>query len=99
MRGPRTEMSDAEPTTDALEGGPPVRVSILVVSYQTRELTLACLRSVVEQSAGLDFELRLLDNASEDGSFEAIREALQANVLSVLCVALGPRARVLASQG
>ena len=79
MRGPRTEMSDAEPTTDALEGGPPVRVSILVVSYQTRELTLACLRSVVEQSPGLDFELRLLDNASEDGSFEAIREAFGAD--------------------
>ena len=50
-------------------------LSILVVSYNTRELTLACLGSVYAQTAGLDFEVILVDNASEDGSAAAIKGA------------------------
>lgn len=48
-------------------------LSILVISYNTRELTLACLESVFAQTrAGL--ELIVLDNASTDGSADAIAE-------------------------
>jgi GT2 family glycosyltransferase len=47
-------------------------LSILVISYNTRALTLACLRSVYEQTKGLEFELFVLDNASSDGSADAI---------------------------
>jgi GT2 family glycosyltransferase len=46
--------------------------SVLVVSYNTRELTLACLRSVYEQTKGIEFEVIVVDNASADGSAEAI---------------------------
>lgn len=46
-------------------------LSVLVVSYNTRELTLACLRSLVAETTG-EFEVILLDNASEDGSAEAV---------------------------
>lgn len=49
-----------------------IAVSILVVSFNTRDLTLACLRSVYEQTAAENFELIVVDNASSDGSADAI---------------------------
>lgn len=49
----------------------PPRVSIIVVSYNTREMTLECLRSVQAQTQ-VPYELILVDNASTDGSAEAI---------------------------
>ncbi|MEM7262825.1 MAG: glycosyltransferase family 2 protein [Planctomycetota bacterium] len=49
-------------------------LSILVVSFNTRELTLRCLETVFEETDGVTFEVRLIDNASNDGSAEAIAE-------------------------
>ncbi|MFU0507215.1 glycosyltransferase family 2 protein [Pseudaminobacter sp. NGMCC 1.201702] len=46
-------------------------VSIIVVSYNTREMTLECLRSVFGQTSRR-FELIVVDNASSDGSAAAI---------------------------
>ncbi len=51
-------------------------VSIIIVSYNTRELTLACLRSVYAQTEKLRFEIILVDNASTDGSADAIANEL-----------------------
>jgi N-acetylglucosaminyl-diphospho-decaprenol L-rhamnosyltransferase len=48
-------------------------VSVLIVSFNTRELTLACLKSVYDQTSGLAFELIVVDNASDDGSAGAVR--------------------------
>lgn len=50
---------------------PDPELSILVVSYNTRDLTLACLESVYEETL-TPFELIVVDNASTDGSAEAI---------------------------
>ena len=47
------------------------KVSILIVSYNTREMTLACLRSVAVQTQ-ISHEVIVLDNKSQDGSAEAI---------------------------
>ncbi len=52
---------------------PQPTVSILVVSYNTRELTLACLRSVVAETR-VPYELIVVDNASSDGSAQAIAD-------------------------
>lgn len=49
-------------------------LSIIVVSYNTRGMTLACLESIHAQTS-LDFEVVVVDNASEDGSAEAIAAA------------------------
>ena len=49
-------------------------VSVLVISFNTRDLTLACLDSVFRETKGIGFEVIVVDNASRDGSAEAISE-------------------------
>ena len=52
-----------------------MKLSIIIVSYNTRALTLDCIESVYDQTSPGSFELLVVDNASADGSAEAIREA------------------------
>ena len=59
--------------TAASEAAAPV-VSILVISYNTKAMTLDCLASVVAETT-VPYELIVLDNASADGSAAAIAEA------------------------
>lgn len=47
-------------------------ISIIVVSYNTREMTLACLRSIGAQTRDTPYELIVVDNDSSDGSADAI---------------------------
>lgn len=47
-------------------------ISIIVVSYNTRQMTLACLASVVAETEPGTYELIVIDNASSDGSADAI---------------------------
>jgi len=49
-----------------------VRFSVLIVSYNTREMTQACLESVFAQALSDDFEVIVVDNASGDGSAEMV---------------------------
>lgn len=49
----------------------PIDVSILIVSYNTRALTLACLDSVAAETRNRH-EVIVVDNASADGSADAI---------------------------
>lgn len=51
----------------------PLTLSILMVNWNTREMTLACLRSVFAETRATDFEVVLVDNGSADGSADAIR--------------------------
>jgi N-acetylglucosaminyl-diphospho-decaprenol L-rhamnosyltransferase len=47
-------------------------LSIIVISYNTRDITLDCLRSLYAHPPAVPFEVILLDNASADGSAEAV---------------------------
>ena len=47
-------------------------LSILVISYNTAEMTLACLDSVVAETQATTYEIIVVDNASSDGSADAI---------------------------
>ncbi len=63
---------ESEIATAIPSDGPDPLVSIIVVSYRTREMTLECLRSVKRETRRASYELLVVDNASNDGSAEAI---------------------------
>ncbi len=50
-------------------------LSIILVSYNTKEHTLKALSSVYDQTVDTNFEVILVDNDSKDGSLEAVQEA------------------------
>ena len=50
-------------------------LSAVVVSYKTRELTLECLRVLTAELRSLQAEILVVDNASADGSADAVRTA------------------------
>ena len=47
-------------------------LSILVISYNTAEMTLSCLNSVVAETQTTSYEVIVVDNASSDGSADAV---------------------------
>lgn len=49
-------------------------VSILIVNYNTRQLTLDCLRSVFASETEFIYEVIVIDNDSKDDSVQAIRQ-------------------------
>lgn len=52
-----------------------IDVSIVVVSYNTREITLQCLDSIFSSIAKVTFEVIVIDNASSDNSVRSIQDA------------------------
>ncbi len=53
-------------------------VSIIIVNYNTRDLTKECLSSVYARTKGVDFDVYVVDNASSDGSADEIARAFPA---------------------
>ena len=49
-------------------------LSIIVVSFNTKELVLECLASINKTIKGVSFEVWLVDNNSTDGTVEAVGE-------------------------
>jgi len=47
-------------------------VSIVIVSYNTRELLRECLRTVAREAEGISHETIVIDNASHDGSADMV---------------------------
>ena len=53
---------------------PSPQVAVVVVSYNTRDLLISCLSSVIESTSPVEVEIVVVDNASSDGSLEAVRD-------------------------
>jgi len=51
-----------------------MHVSIIIVAWNVRQLLYDCLKSFYDQTKGIDFEVIYVDNASEDGSVEMVKE-------------------------
>lgn len=49
-------------------------VSVIIVNYNTRQITADCIDSVFAKTTGVDFEVILVDNASTDGSKEQFED-------------------------
>lgn len=47
-----------------------MQVSIIIVTYNTRQMTAECINRVFEKTQNVDFEIILVDNGSSDGSKE-----------------------------
>lgn len=48
-------------------------VSIIIINHNTRHMAVDCIRSVIEQTKAISYELIVLDSGSTDGSVEAIQ--------------------------
>ncbi|HEV8700067.1 MAG TPA: glycosyltransferase family 2 protein [Candidatus Polarisedimenticolia bacterium] len=64
-----------------------VDLSVLVVSWNTRDLLHGCLRATLEAASGLSFEIIVVDNASGDDSAAMVRREFAAE----------PRVRLIAN--
>jgi N-acetylglucosaminyl-diphospho-decaprenol L-rhamnosyltransferase len=51
------------------------KVAVVVVSYNTKELLFECIESVFKSTKSQEIELVIVDNASEDRSYEAVSKA------------------------
>jgi hypothetical protein len=60
-------------------------VSIIVISYNTREMTLKALETAFAETRDTPFEMIVIDNASTDGSAEALTEQY-ADKAKVICL-------------
>lgn len=55
-----------------------IDVSIIIVSWNTREFLLQCLQSIVETSKDCAYDITVVDNNSSDGSVEAVEKSFPA---------------------
>lgn len=49
-------------------------VSIVIINYNTRQMTSECIDSIIAHTIGIEYEIILVDNASSDGSKEFFEE-------------------------
>jgi len=49
-----------------------IDLSVIIVNYNTKEITLACLNSLYQFTSGIDYEVIVVDNASSDSSAEML---------------------------
>lgn len=50
-------------------------VSVIVVTWNVRDLTVQCLRALHDRADGVPYEVIVVDNASADGTADAVRRA------------------------
>lgn len=61
-------------------------VSIIIVSYNTKDLTLTCIRSIYKTVKKFEFEIIVVDNNSQDGTVESIHsEFKKIKIISNRC--------------
>jgi GT2 family glycosyltransferase len=59
------------------------KINVSIINYKTAELTIQCLRSVVDDLVGIDGHVTVVDNDSNDGSAEKIESWIDAHISQV----------------
>lgn len=59
-----------------------LELSIAIISFNTKKLTLDCIHSVLRYTKGIEFEIIVVDNNSQDGSVEAVRTLPRTKVIA-----------------
>ena len=70
-----------DPAAHSNTQSPAVDVSIVIVSYNVRDVLKACLESITRQDAGLTVQTIVVDNASADDSVAMVRDAFPDTLL------------------
>ena len=52
-------------------------VSVIIVNYNTKELTKNTIQSIIKKTKGVDYEIIVADNNSQDGSVEELKNTFQ----------------------
>ena len=58
-------------------------VSVIIVNYNTLELTKNTINSIIEKTEGLDYEIILVDNASTDGSIDFFEKEYKNKIIFI----------------
>ena len=58
-------------------------VSVIIVNYKTPDLVKACVDSICKHTMDLDYEIIVVDNGSNDGSYEQLQESLSDKVILI----------------
>lgn len=74
MDEPAPHIPEPDRTSVPNRGVADAELTIIVVSYNTKQMTLDCLRTLYENTHVARFHTVVLDNASSDGSAEAVAE-------------------------
>lgn len=58
-------------------------VSIIIINYKTTKLSISCIESIFEKTKGIDFEIILVDNDSQDNSLQVLKEKFNNKVIFI----------------
>ena len=61
-----------------------MKLSIIIVNYNTYELTKQTIEAVISQEVSFKYEIILVDNASIDGSIQKLQEDFEEIITQVL---------------
>jgi GT2 family glycosyltransferase len=67
-------MTPDQPHIQSASGGKQPDLSVVILTYNTCDLALNCIDSVIKASEELDVEIIVSDNGSTDGTLKAIRD-------------------------
>lgn len=59
-------------------------VSIIIVNYNTKDLTLDCIDSILAEGSSLKKEIIVIDNNSTDGSLDSLEKLAKNNVIQLI---------------
>ena len=59
-----------------------MELSIIIVNFNTKDITQACLNSIKKYAKGVVYEIILVDNGSTDGSIEAFKKYSDVHVIA-----------------